>query len=119
MHPGYVIGAIYLHREPVDFRKQINGLAAIVEGELEMSPFADALFAFTNRARTSVKVLYWDRNGFCLWQKRLETDRFAWPRGEPFATCHAVSLRELQWLLEGFDPWSKNAHKPLNYMIVS
>lgn len=40
MHPGYVIGAIYLHREPVDFRKQINGLAAIVEGELEMSPFS-------------------------------------------------------------------------------
>lgn len=68
MHPGYHIGAIYLHRDPVDFRKQANGLAAIVEGELEMSPFADALFLFINRARTSIKALYWDRNGFCLWQ---------------------------------------------------
>ncbi len=119
MHPGYHIGAIYLHRDPVDFRKQANGLAAIVEGELEMSPFADALFLFINRARTSIKALYWDRNGFCLWQKRLETDRFAWPRGERFAASHQVSVRELEWLLEGFDPWHKNAHKTLNYMMIS
>lgn len=119
MHPGHTPGAIYLHREPVDFRKQINGLAAIVEGELQMSPFADALYVFINRARTSIKALYWDRNGFCLWQKRLEKDRFAWPHGDLFAASHKVSARELQWLLEGFDPWHKNSHKSLNYMFIS
>lgn len=119
MHPGHTIGTIYLHRDPVDFRKQMNGLAIIVEGELAMSPFAEALFVFINRRRTSIKALYWDRNGFCLWQKRLEQDRFAWPRGDQFATSHEVSVRELQWLFEGMDSWHKNAHKPLNYMMVS
>ena len=39
MHPGYTIGSVYLHRDPIDFRKQINGLAALVQGELELSPF--------------------------------------------------------------------------------
>lgn len=119
MHPGYRIGAVYLHRAPVDFRKQINGLAALVEGELEMSPFADALFVFVNRGRTSIKALYWDRNGFCLWQKRLEKDRFAWPAASASQAVCGVSERELGWLLEGFDPWHENIHKPLNYIAVS
>lgn len=119
MHPGYQIGTIYLHREPIDFRKQINGLAALIEGELELNPFADALFVFRNRRRTSLKIIYWDRNGFCLWQKRLEVDRFAWPSGERFDTVCQLSVRELQWLLEGLDPWHKNTHKPLNYMVIS
>lgn len=119
MHPGYQIGTIYLHREPIDFRKQINGLAALVEGELALSPFADALFVFVNRRRTGLKALYWDRNGFCLWQKRLEVDRFAWPSpGQCHAVCQ-VTDRQLQWLLEGFDPWHKNTHKPLNYQVIS
>ena len=115
MHPGYSIGSVYLHRDPIDFRKQINGLAALVQGELELSPFMDAVFVFTNRGRTSLKVLYWHRNGFCLWQKRLETDRFAWPKGESFEQAHPVSASEFQRLLEGLDPWHKNAHKVLNY----
>jgi transposase len=71
--------AIYLHREPVDFRKQINGLAVIVESAMELSPFAEAFFLFRNRRGDQVKVLYWERNGFCLWQKRLEQHRFVWP----------------------------------------
>jgi len=77
-------------------------LAAIVEGELQMSPFADALYVFINRARTSIKALYWDRNGFCLWQKRLEKDRFAWATwgsvyGQPQGQCAraAVAARGL------------------------
>lgn len=119
MHPGYSIGAVWLHRVPVDFRKQINGLAAIVEGQLQQNLFAPALFVFTNRRRSSIKVLYWDRNGFCLWQKRLEQDRFAWPAADAAqATCQ-VSARQLQWLLEGFDPWHKMAHKALNYIAIS
>ncbi|MGN8200643.1 IS66 family insertion sequence element accessory protein TnpB, partial [Salinisphaera sp. RV14] len=52
MHPGSQIGGVYLHCAPVDFRKQINGLAAIVEQELDVSPFGDTLFVFINRRRT-------------------------------------------------------------------
>ncbi|NDP40931.1 MAG: IS66 family insertion sequence element accessory protein TnpB [Rhodoferax sp.] len=79
MHPGCSIDQVYLCREPIDFRKAINGLSALVEQELGLSPFASALYVFTNRRHTQLKALYWHRNGFCLWQKRLEADKFAWP----------------------------------------
>lgn len=63
---------IYLHKAPVDFRKGINGLSLIVEQHMNLNPFSEALFVFCNRTRDKLKVLYWQRNGFCLWQKRLE-----------------------------------------------
>src|SRR5690625_6650969 len=66
---------IYLHREPVDFRKAINGLSVIVQDEMALSPFDRALFVFCNKKRSQLKVLYWDETGFVLWQKRLERDR--------------------------------------------
>lgn len=119
MHPGSRIGAVYLHCEPVDFRRQINGLSAIVQEELMMDPFGDALFVFVNRRRTSIKTLYWHRNGFCLWQKRLEAERFAWPRqASAGATCQ-ITIRELEWLLEGFDLWANKPHKSLHYQVVT
>ena len=61
-------------------RKQINGLALIVQEQMEMDPFQDALFVFCNGQRRILKALYWDRTGFCLWMKRLEKHRFPWPR---------------------------------------
>ncbi|MEZ8579182.1 IS66 family insertion sequence element accessory protein TnpB [Vibrio splendidus] len=64
--------AIYLYRDFVDFRKSINGLAAIIEGETELSLHTGALFLFTNKQRDKIKVLYWDETGFALWYKRLE-----------------------------------------------
>ena len=63
-----------------DMRKQINGLALIVQEQMEMDPFQDALFVFCNGQRRILKALYWDRTGFCLWMKRLEKHRFPWPR---------------------------------------
>ena len=72
--------SVYLHREPVDFRKAINGLPLIVEQTMSLSPFESALFVFCNKRRDQLKVLYWDHTGFCLWQKRLEKDKFKWPR---------------------------------------
>lgn len=108
-------GAIYLHRETVDFRKSINGLVAIVEQAMDVSPFADALFVFCNRSRDKLKVVYWDETGFCLWYKRLERDRFKWPRDHEAAV---ISLSEVQWrwLLSGYDVIG---HQPLQYAGVS
>ena len=71
--------AIYLHREEVDFRKSINGLVMIVEQDMGLSPFAEAIYVFCNKARDKLKVVYWDKTGFCLWYKRLEQDKFKWP----------------------------------------
>jgi len=70
---------VYLHRQPVDFRKQINGLAVLVSESMKLDVFKPALYVFTNSARNRVKVLYWDGDGFCLWLKRLERHRFVWP----------------------------------------
>ena len=72
--------AVYLHREPVDFRKSINGLSLIVEQQMQLSPFTQALFVFCNKRRDKLKVLYWDNTGFALWYKRLEKDKFKWPK---------------------------------------
>ena len=78
MHPGCTLDQVYLCRQPIDFRKGIDGLSVFVELELGLSPFASALYVFTNRSRNKIKALYWHRNGFCLWQKRLERDKFDW-----------------------------------------
>ena len=53
MHPGCTIDQVYLYREPIDFRKAIDGLSALVELELGLNPFASALYVFTNRQRNN------------------------------------------------------------------
>ena len=58
----------------------MTGLAALVQDTLAMDPFSTQLFVFANRRRTQCRILYWERCGFVLWQKRLERARFAWPR---------------------------------------
>ena len=93
---------VYLHKAPVDFRKQINGLSVLVSESMTMDPFKPVLYVFSNRARDRVKVLYWDANGFCLWQKRLEKQRFVWPL---LHKDDAVELTgdQLNWLVAGYD----------------
>ena len=71
---------VYLHRDPVDFRKSINGLSIIVDQVMELDLISPSLFVFCNRSRDKLKVLYWDQTGFALWYKRLESDKFKWPR---------------------------------------
>ena len=117
MRPDAKVEKVYLYPKPVDFRKSIDGLAALVEAELELSLFSDTLFVFANRQRSRIKILYWHRNGFCLWQKRLEKERFAWPAPGSAMTLR-VSKKELEWLLEGFDLWANYPHKTLNYQSV-
>ena len=109
---------MYLCREFIDFRKAIQGLSVLVEQELGLNPFGRALYVFINRHRNKIKVLYWHRNGFCLWQKRLEKEKFAWP-GESESVTQEISLQELEWLLEGFDLWQNKPHKTLHYAFVS
>ena len=118
MHPGCQISQVYLCQAPVDFRKAIGGLSVLVEQELELDPFASALYVFINRQRNKIKVLYWHRNGFCLWQKRLEAEKFSWPEPTEMATV-ALTLPQFEWLLEGFDLWRNQPHKTLHFTSVS
>ena len=104
---------VYLAVGITDMRKSINGLSILVENTLEMDPFCGHLFAFCNRRRNMIKILYWDRNGFCLWHKRLEKHRFKWPAFPE--EIMELDQRELTWLLEGLDIGQPRAHGALNY----
>ncbi len=116
MRPSNDLPVVYLCRDTVDFRKGINGLAVLVEETLQLDPFSEHLFVFCNRRRNRIKILYWERNGFCLWQKRLERDRFAWPRDDEALVT--LTGKQLNWLLDGVDLWALRPHKRLAYSSV-
>lgn len=108
---------VYLATGVTDMRKSINGLSLLVADQLELNPLSGHLFCFCNRRRDIVKVLYWDRNGFCLWHKRLEKDRFRWPDNEQEVI--ALQGRELAWLLDGLTVEQTGAHGRLGYESLS
>lgn len=103
----------YLAIKPVDFRKQAHGLALIVDHTLNLKAVSDRIiFAFTNKKKTAIKLLYWDGTGFALWWKTLEKERFRWPREEQDAIN--LPLKELKWLLEGIDIRKIKTHTKLS-----
>ena len=106
---------VYVALGVTDMRKSINGLAQLVEEHLRLDLFTGNLFAFCNRKRDRVKIIYWDRNGFCLWMKRLEKEIFRWPESEKEVI--EISQTALGWLLHGLD--LKQAHRRLAYNSVS
>lgn len=108
------VNEIYLYRDPVDFRKATNGLALIVEQQMQISPFVDALFVFCNKSRDKLKVLYWDKTGFCLWYKRLEKDKFKWPRKHKNDVMN-LTEDQWQWLLSGYDINQLIGHQALQF----
>lgn len=112
--PALEMPSIYLYRDPVDFRKASQGLAAIVLQELGQDPFAGALYAFTNRQRNKIKCLYWEDNGFVLYYKALAEEKFHWPRK---AEDSVISLtgQQINWLLDGYDISRLTGHKKLHY----
>ena len=106
---------VHLHRDAVDFRMSINGLVCIVEMQMKLSPFDDALFMFCNKNKDKIKIVYWDKTGFALWYKRLDKSRFKWPTKIKEATL-TLSAQQFDWLLDGFDVIG---HQPLNYQSVA
>lgn len=96
---------VFFHRVPVDMRRGINGLCDIVATSA-MGDLASGknLFVFTGRRRNSIKILYFDKSGFCLWQKRLEENRFPWPKSFPDDVVY-LEPEQLTWLLDGYDVW--------------
>jgi transposase len=92
---------ILIARDPVDFRKQIDGLAAICEVHLKEVPLNGTLFVFRNRSGSALKMLVWTFGGFLLLYKKLERGRFRWPVLE--ADRGQITPAELAALLEGID----------------
>lgn len=108
---------VYIATGVTDMRKSINGLSILVAEQLDLDPLTGHLFCFCNRKRDIVKILYWNRNGFCLWQKRLEKDRFRWPQSEEESI--AIQAHELRWLLDGLSLEQSDAHGQLFYESVT
>jgi transposase len=104
---------VYIAAGITDMRKSINGLSILVADQLELDPLSGHVFAFCNRKRDIIKILYWDYNGFCLFQKRLEKHRFKWPEtAEGVLNIHG---NELSWLLDGLSLYQSDAHQQLLY----
>lgn len=110
---------VYIHRDPVDMRRGINGLCDIIHSAA-MGDVSSGrnLFVFCGRRRHSIKILYFDKSGFCLWQKRLEADRFPWPRKLVDEVVH-VTTEQLSWLLEGYNIWKMKPFEARNFEHLS
>lgn len=113
LRPAPDIPEIYLYRDPVDFRKQVNGLAAIVECELGQNLFGGALFVFSNRQRNKIKALMWEENGFILYYKALSEEKYHWPQVEEEVI--ALSGEQINWLLDGYDLSAMRGHQKIIY----
>lgn len=104
--------SLYLIVEPVDMRLGIDGLSALVQQRLNVSPCAGALYGFANARRTRMKLLLWDATGVWLAQRRLHRGGFVWPSmmvtGNTTANSRAINLSEaaLAWLFTGVD-WTR------------
>ena len=95
---------IYFYRPYVDFRKGINGLASVVQDEMNLNPFEKYLFIFTNNKRNKLKALYWDHTGFALWIKYLIEDKYKWPLHYDDEVIK-VDIKKLDKFLIGLDPF--------------
>ena len=108
---------IFLANIPVDMRKSIDSLTLLVTSYFNQEVADGSYYVFCNRKRDKVKILYWDRNGFALWYKRLEKSTFK-VRFQSNGTV-MLSPEKLQWLLSGLDIEKTHGHKTLNYNIFS
>ena len=113
MRPRMSLTHIYLYPQAIDFRKSFRGISAIVECELGHNPFSGHLYAFTNKRRNKIKCLFWENNGFVLYYKSLEEDKFIWP------TCKkevmTLNGQQINWLLDGLDINAMKGHKKLHF----
>lgn len=106
---------VYLANFSVDMRKSIDSLSILISDHLAYNPGDGALYVFCNRQRNKIKILYWDHNGFCLWYKRLERERFKLPKQN--GEVYTLESRQLEWLLSGLDFTDLKGHERLFYAV--
>lgn len=93
--------SVYVAASAIDCRKAINGLSALIVEQFEMAPNDGSVYVFYNRAADRVKCLFWDKNGFVLYHKRLERGRFK--LGKNPDGSYTITHQQLDWLLAGLD----------------
>ena len=106
---------IYVRPGATDLRKGVSGLCAIIGNEMNLDALCGSAFLFCNKSHKLLKVIFWDKSGFWLAQKRLERATWPWPMSEDAA--REINSRQLEMLLSGIDFW--RAHEELHFKSVS
>lgn len=106
---------IWISAKPTDMRKAIDGLCFLVVEAMQLEPNSGELFIFYNRQFDKLKILYWDKNGFCLWYKRLEKYHFKLPKNP--GSRLQITATQLRWLLDGLDFMNMKETKALEHNI--
>jgi transposase len=107
---------IYVACGYTDMRKSIDGLVACVQQSFRLDPFSHSLFLFCGNRCDRIKALWWDKNGFVLLYKRLESGKFQWPRDANEA--RDITPQQLRWLMEGLSINQPKAHRPMKELSV-
>jgi len=100
---------VFVSTQPVDFRKGVHGLVALVAESLHGDPYRGDIFVFRSKRRDRLKILFFDGTGMILATKWLEENYFAWPPIKEGCMC--VTTTQLAMLVEGFSEWSKVTSK--------
>jgi transposase len=105
---------IFISVTPTDMRKSINGLSALVLDTFHQSPQSKHIFIFYNKIKDKVKLIFWDKNGFVLYYKRIEKRRFQL-KFSPENDVLEITENQLQWLLAGLDFQLMHEFNEINY----
>jgi transposase len=106
---------LYLATDPTDCRKSFNGLSSLVEGNFGVAATTGDLFIFLNRRGTQVRILFWDRDGFCVLMKKLEAGTFRRVKTAEGVARVEIDAGELAMLLEGID--APNVRRRKRYVL--
>ena len=105
---------VYLALGPTDLRNNIDGLALMIERKFKLDPFSKSMFVFCNKKKDKIKILFWDKNGFWLYYRRLERGTFKWPQKEKSSLTLSVTEQQLSWLMDGLSLKEPSAHKEIS-----
>jgi transposase len=108
---------VYLCLTACDMRKSFDSLAALVRSQMELDPLVGHLYVFWSRRKDRVKILYWDRDGFAVWAKRLEEGTYALPFCESGEVRREITAQELAALLSGIDLSQAKRRKRYNGVV--
>ena len=109
---------IYISSANVDMRKNIDGLNSIVGQKFQLDPFSEAMFVFHSRYCDKIKILHWDGDGFCLLYKRIEKEKFRFPR-HISDDVYKISKEELSWLMHGLKVEEIKKYEVLNSKVLT
>jgi transposase len=106
----------YLYRYPADMRKSFDSLCGIVQNELQRNPSSGDVFIFINKPRNRMKMLHWERGGYLLYYKRLESGTLEMPEFDTKTNEYCIPWHELVMMVEGISV--RNIKLKKRYMSV-